>query len=138
MEGFPGYTQLVGPETFWLDDKTPVRCARDYELWHLMLVVTNKKRVWQSGLPCTAYINHGRCVADCVWCKKGMLTRPDWGIACCAQCGAKYDTVIFPSDEEWAQVLSAIFVRPNPDTQNWDNKQTAADLLRENREELHL
>jgi hypothetical protein len=137
---FPGYGHLVGPESFWLDEKTPVRCARDYELWHRIFVTSQRKKVWQSEAKCTAYINRGRIVADCYWCKKGMFTRPDWGIACCAQCGAKYapGMVVFPEDVEWALILEALLVRPDPETQNWDNKQNAADLWRENREELHL
>lgn len=135
---FPGYTRLVGPESLTLDGVTPVRTPDDYALWQRIHVVTKGAKVWKSEARVDAYINFGRWVADCFWCKKGMFTRPDWGCAYCAQCGARYETgyVIFPDDV--LEILAAILVRPDPDTQGWDNKQTVQDLLRENREELHL
>jgi hypothetical protein len=134
---FPGYSALVGPETLNVAGRF-VNSPRAYELWHKVLVALGKAQTWESLVPIVAYVNHGRWVALCHWCKKGILTRPDWGVAYCAQCGAKYGKgwVKFPENHE--EITKALVVRPDPETQNWDNKQTVDDLIRENREELHL
>jgi ribosomal protein L37AE/L43A len=110
--------------------------AADYEWWQTIVITRSKGQVWTALVEIRARINHGRWVADCHYCKKGMLTRPDWGTACCAQCGARYAAgfVKFPEDPRIEQLIK---LRPDPTTQNWDDKQTARDLELEN-EELQL
>ncbi len=136
MAEFPGYTRLKGAETLAIGSFAVTSPLR-YKQWHELLVMAASAKSWVTQQQVKAYVNFGRWVADCYWCKKGMLTRPDWGIAYCATCGAQYEkgSVIFPEDPE---VERALLARPDPDTQHWDDKQTAADLWRENQEELHL
>ena len=138
MSGFPGYVRLQGPEQLAIGQYLSVRSPGDYHRWHVIVVTLRQGQPWDSQMPTVAYVNYGKWVADCYWCKKGMLTRPDWGIACCGECGARYAAgmVQFPSDA--AVIERLLLVRPNRDNQHWDNKQTAADLERENREELQL
>jgi len=138
---FPGYARLTGPET--LVYKTPlgslfeVHSVDDYRKWHEMVVTVREGKTWASPEGVVAYVNHGRWVVDCHWCKKGVLTRPDWAFAGCAECGAYYeaDKLTFPSDPRIEEILR---MRPDRDSQHWDSKQTADDLLRENEEELKL
>ena len=138
---FPGYPRLTGPET--LVYKSPlgtlfeVRCVEDYRKWHEMVVTSRQGETWASPEGCIAYVNFGRWVINCYWCKKGVLTRPDWMFAGCAECGAYYeaDKLTFPRDQRIEELLRK---RPDRDTQHWDNKQTAEDLLRENEQELQL
>ena len=140
MGAFPGYPRLLGPET--LVYKLPsgelfeVRSAEDYRMWHLFVVTAKQGETWASPESAVAYVNFGRWLVNCHWCKKGVLTRPDWALACCAECGAYYtaDKLTFPSDSRIEELLR---LRPNRDNQHWDDKQTADDLLRENKE-LHL
>lgn len=142
-ETFPGYDRILGPETLSAGDRL-VRTPRDYLMWQAALVIVRGGRVWAPKTPVAVYINAGRYVADCPYCRKGMLTRPDWGIACCGECGAYYrrEFVIFPDDISAAAAI--LQRRPNRDSQNWRNPhdprpfQSIADLERENREELHL
>lgn len=131
-ETFPGYASLVGSESLSLND-FHVQSPGDYNMWQLIVVTAKKGKVWSTKRQVVAYINHGRWIVDCAWCTRGMLTRPDWGIANCIQCGARYDqgTIAFPADEN---IVRALLIRPIPETQNWDEKQTAADLWRENKE----
>ena len=133
---FPGYTRLIGPESLSLGEYLSVRTPDDYRRWHLLRVTLANAQPWTSPEKVTAYVNYGRWMVNCFWCKKGVLTRPDWGIAFCATCGAQYEQgmVIFPTD---SNIERALLKRPDPDTQHWDDKQTAEDLLRENKE-LHL
>ncbi len=132
---FPGYVRLVGPESLTIGSLR-VQSVNDYRQWQAMSVALSNAKTWQSQEKAKAYVNFGRWLIDCVWCKKGVLTRPDWGVAFCATCGARYEQgmVIFPSDP---RIENALLLRPNPDTQHWDDRQTAEDLLRENKE-LHL
>jgi hypothetical protein len=138
---FPGYPRLIGPETliYKKSDGTifEVKNALDYRHWHQMVVTSKQGETWASPEGVVAYVNFGRWVVDCHWCKKGILTRPDWAFAGCAECGAYYeaDKLTFPSDPRIEELLRK---RPDRDSQHWDSKQTADDLLRENEEELHL
>lgn len=137
---FPGYTHLIGPEALMMPTPEGVRRVKsnhDYRVLHELTMRESNARAWVSPEKCVAEINHGRWLAHCVWCTGAMTTRPDWGAAYCWTCGARYEhgAVIFPEDE---RIMQLLLLRPNPKTQNWDNKQTADDLLRENEQELHL
>jgi hypothetical protein len=139
---FPGHGMLLGPEQFSLG-KTPqgrdmlLRNAEDYRLWHSIIVATKQGKIWRSPEAVKVYINFGKWVADCHWCKKGMLTRPDWAFAGCTECGAYYEgeLLAFPTDP---RIVEALLARPSRDTQHWDDLQTADDLIRENKEILKL
>lgn len=147
MSGFPGYRQLLGPEQLTIGPYLRVRTPDDYLRWQVVVVGLRNGEVWDSPAPAgPAYVNEGRWVATCHWCQKGMLTRPDWGIACCGECGARYrrGQVAFPVDH--AAIVRALLRRPMRETQHWGvppqaphlHWQTASELERENREELGL
>lgn len=139
---FPGHGMILGPEEYSLGT-TPqgqqlfLRNREDYMLWLTIIVTTKKGKVWKSPEAVDAYINYGKWKAQCFWCKSYMLTRPDWNLACCTDCGAFYEDeqLRFPSDD---RIVQALLVRPQRDTQHWDNKQTAEDLIFENKEILQL
>jgi len=139
---FPGHGMLIGPETHSLGKGAGgkdllLRSRDDYKLWHSIIVATKQGRIWQSPEAARVYVNYGRMVADCFWCKKGMLTRPDWAFAGCIECGAFYegDKLIFPSDP---RIFEALLARPDRVNQHWDHLQTADDLIYENKEILKL
>ena len=141
MNPFPGHGMLLGPEQFTLGtgptgNPIPLRSRADYLLWHRIIVTQRQGQVWRSPEAVKVFVNFGKWVAKCYWCHEGMLTRPDWNLACCTECGAFYedDKLIFPSDR---RIVEALLARPSRANQHWDDQQTADDLLREN-EELHL
>jgi hypothetical protein len=139
---FPGHGMLIGPETYSLGKNNHgrdilLRSADDYRLWHQLIVVTKQGKVWQSPEPVLVYVNYGKWVANCYWCKSGMLTRPDWAFAGCTECGAYYEgeLLVFPTDP---RIVEALLARPARDTQHWDHLQSADDLIYENKEILKL
>lgn len=123
---FPGYSSLLGAEQL-KDVETP----EDYRRWHAHVVEDRLGEVWDSDVMVTARVNHGRWVADCFWCSTGMLIRPDWGIACCGECGAFYrrGMVTCPNDAE--DIEAVLCRRVKRENQNWAQPETVADLRRE-------
>ena len=61
-----------------------------------------------------------------------MLTRPDWGVAFCGGCGARYqkEKVVFPRRPN--RFERPLLVRVRRDQQNWTDEQTVEDLEAEN------
>lgn len=132
---FKGYKGVLGPETLQFDPMNPgrrIRTPADYLGWHTRVVTTRGVEPWDSKKKTKARVNHGRWIADCVWCGGGMLTRPDWGVAYCASCGARYHRkyVVFPRD--FLRISKALLVRVRRDQQNWDDRQKPEDLELEN------
>lgn len=132
MKGFRGYRFLLGPEQLLLAPHRPVRTLEEYRLWQGHLVTKRGGNPWESPAPVEAYVNHGRWVADCRWCGTGMFTRPDWAVAYCAECGAKYDRgkVKFPPTHE--EIAKLLCRRVRRDQQNWKATQSVEDLCAEN------
>lgn len=132
MTAFSGYRFLLGPEQLTFDrGRRRVSSPEQYRAWHLSMLLGRGADLWDSLEPTTAYINQGRWVAKCVWCTTGMLTRPDWGVAYCAECGARYWRVVFPADYEAATAI--LLSRVRRDQQNWDATQTVKELAEENK-----
>jgi hypothetical protein len=67
-----------------------------------------------------------------VWCKTGIATDPEWGVAYCAECGARYGAgmVNFPADA--TEIDRILCQRPERETQNWEPGETLDDLIIEN------
>ena len=132
MKHFTGYRFLLGPEQLLFGPGQRVSSPEEYLAWHVSVVTRRGGDPWDSPEPTKAYVNHGRCVANCVWCKTGMLTRPDWGLACCGECGARYspERVHFP--EHYDAIEKILLVRVRRDQQNWDDRQGVAELEKEN------
>jgi len=81
----------------------------------------------------TAYVNHGRWVADCpdIDCPEAhQVSGGD--VFQCVNCGAS-GVVEFP---DCVDVVDAVLaVRPVPQTRNWTPDETVEDLQKEN--EIH-
>lgn len=129
----PRWLKIEGPETLrFLDNKTRIDSPETYLAWHA-------ERLLDRGLVAArtiqvhrlrARINHGRFLADCLSCGSGMFTRPDWRLACCAECGAVYNGVIFP--ERIAAIVLLLLARPRRENQNWE-RESVWKLTLENR-----
>ncbi len=134
IKRFVPYRFLLGPEQLLsLSPGRRVSSPAEYLGWHAQHVTARGGEPWDSPEPTKAYVNHGRWVADCAWCKTGMLTRPEWGVAYCGECGARYhkDHVAFPEEHEALE--TALLSRLRREQQNWDDRQTVEELERENR-----
>ncbi|KKK99644.1 hypothetical protein LCGC14_2630680, partial [marine sediment metagenome] len=90
MKSFAGYRFLLGPEQLLLSPGRRVSSPAEYLGWHVSVITNRGGDPWDSPEPTKARVNHGRWIADCVWCGTGMLTRPEWGVAYCGECGARY------------------------------------------------
>ena len=61
-----------------------------------------------------------------------MLTRPDWGVAYCGGCGARYHEKHVIFRRRARQFERPLLVRVRRDQQNWTDAQTVEDLEAEN------
>lgn len=115
------------------DGRTRVSSHETYLGWQAeQLANRGIARTWYSDERLHARVNHGRWIADCAACKSGMLTHPEWRLACCGECGAIYSRITFPV---MASAIEHVLCRrPQRSTQNWFPTETVNDLLRENRE----
>ncbi len=133
---FKGHKTIHGPEQLQYDPFNPGRriaSPAEYLGWHAATVTTKGVEPWDSHKKATARINHGRWIADCVWCTGAALTRPDWGVAYCATCGARYHKkyVKFPPNPE--QLEAPLLLRVKRELQNWKVGETVKDLEEENK-----
>jgi hypothetical protein len=78
----------------------------------------------------TPYVNHSRWVADCA-CGSGLACSPGIDRATCMECGARYE-VVWPDDDERADVESVLLARPRGNSRNWSPGDKVADLVAEN------
>ena len=131
--------RIVGPESLYTmvsqyAKPQPVNTAEEYEAWHAHIIAGGGE-THESGEAIVAHVNHGRWMADCAWCDNSCLTRPDWGVAYCAECGAKYDTtkVIFPEEHE---AITAILLDRPMLNRNWITGETLEALRQENKDNL--
>lgn len=147
---FPGYKRILGPEILSrpvlveVDGESVYACRKvrtreDYIAWHEDLLFEAGGDTWLSEEPVHAEIREGRWLAQCRWCRlhhrlTPMLTRPDWSLACCSVCGARYEgsNVVFPDDPLRSEIIAVLLLRPFRENQNWLQRQTVEDLVREN------
>lgn len=132
MKPFTGYRFLLGPEQLLFEPGRRVSSLAEYLGWHTSVVTGRGGDPWDSPQPTKAYVNHGRWIADCVWCGTGMLTRPDWGIACCGECGARYSASQLHFPERYDAIEKILLRRVRRDQQNWDDRQNVDELKKEN------
>lgn len=130
---FRGYRFLLGPEQLSVAPGQRVKSPAEYLAWHTCCVTERGGLPWDSPRPTRARVNHGRWIADCAWCKTGMFTRPEWGVAYCAECGARYRQGLVKYPENHREIEAALLIRIRRDQQNWDSRQELGDLARENR-----
>jgi hypothetical protein len=113
------------------DGSMHVETATEYLGWHAAHIQSRRiARVWNSDKTIPAYVNHGRWLADCQTCGKGMFTHPVWRMACCAECGAVYRAVDFP--EQLDTITRLLLERPCRENQNWRTGETLFELKLEN------
>ena len=132
---FGGYANILGPETLQFDPANPgtrINGPAAYLGWHTKVVTSRGVEPWDSRRKAYARVNHGRWIADCVWCGSGMLTRPDWGVAFCATCGARYHQKRVKFPRRWKRIANILRIRVKREHQNWDDRQTVEELEAEN------
>lgn len=113
------------------DTRSRVTTPEEYLGWQMdMIMMRRIARVWKSDERVPARVNHGRWLTDCQACYEGVLTHPEWKIACCGNCGAVYRDVIFPPDI--AEITRILLERPKRETQNWEPGESIAKLKFEN------
>ncbi len=130
------HDDIIGPEQLQYFPGHPGRRVSnpdEYLGWHTAIVTARGGVPWDTDRAITARINHGRWVADCVWCSAGMLTRPEWGVAYCAECGARYGRELVAFPKEHKKIETPLRERVMRQQQNWDDRQNAADLVEENK-----
>jgi hypothetical protein len=136
MSAFPGYKQLVGPESLapHTVGEKKIQTAADYKLWHRQAIanIYIYASVWESPESTPAQVNAGRWIAMCFWCKDGMSTSPEIPVAGCTSCGAWYleGRVTFP--ETAGKIESILCMRPVKENQNWLLGETLDDLRIQN------
>ena len=132
MKHFTGYRFLLGPEQLLFEPGRRVSSPAEYLGWHTSVVTGRGGEPWDSLEGADARVNWGRWIADCFWCGTAMLTRPDWRIACCGECGARYagEMLLFPDEAE--EIVRLLCSRIRRDQQNWDGGQSVDELAREN------
>lgn len=83
----------------------------------------------------SARVNHGRWLANCQYCAGAELVEPG-EVFFCFSCGMKQNDghpaeVVFPKDR--TAIDDALRARAE-ENQNWEIKETVADLLKENKD----
>ena len=113
-------------------EDTPVSSPELFLAWQANHIAKRRlARVWHSDIHLVAEINHGRWIVVCPACTMGAYTHPEWKMACCAECGAVYEGVQFPSKSERSWIEALLLSRPRSN-QNWFPTETFFDLKKEN------
>lgn len=133
MTQFRPYDFILGPEQLAYYPGRRVSIALEYLSWQVSMVTQRGGNPWDSPEPTIARINHGRWIADCIWCKSGILTRPEWGVAYCGECGARYHIKQVEFPKNYKAIEKILLRRVRRDQQNWAQPQTIADLQKENK-----
>lgn len=84
-----------------------------------------------------AYVNHGRWLADCPFCRQTQVaSKTDQRLFCCAegcgnaQVGGAFVKVAWPKDAD--KIEAELLKRATPDHRNWTPGETVRDLRNEN------
>lgn len=86
----------------------------------------------ESGVSVYAYVNVGRWVADCPFCKGGIACWSEMPDGACYDCG-RIHTIVFPDAEVMAQGEEILSFRPGDHDKNWfPQVETVDDLKAEN------
>lgn len=125
---FPGHMRLLGPSDLLENVYSP----GTFFSWHHNVVVRRAGTPWDSEKPCVARVNHGRWVATCPWCDAKMLTSLEWGVAYCAECGARYGAGMVEFPDEASEIERLLCRRAKRETQNWKPGETIEDLIADN------
>jgi len=129
---FPGYLGLFGPELYSYGGQ-PVATPKDYYEWHTYNVKIRNGQCWDSTRPCLPMqVIGGGWIIDCVWCKQAVRTRPDWRLALCGECGARYKDIEAPPN--YRDIERILCMRPMRTNQNWLLGETCKQLIAENTE----
>ena len=105
-----------------------MQTANDHSRLRVHAILGEQGLETQAGDTVTAYINHGRWVADCV-CNGAELVHPDYPMVC-GSCGRTHQ-VIFPKPKDRARIEAALNVRP-PYNQHWNPEETFGELIAQN------
>ena len=128
----PAFLRIQDASDRQFSNGMPVRSKEMFLGWHAEQIQSrNIARVWAAPghVKLLAHINHGRWLVHCAACPQAMWTHPEWKIACCTECGAVYEGIIFPFERP---VIEQILLMRWVENQNWEPGETVADLQREN------
>ena len=78
----------------------------------------------------TAYVSHGRWVADCP-CGSGIALVPEWKMAMCFECGG-VASVAWPEKDDLETIDAELGKRESRTTQNWFASEPVTNLRLEN------
>lgn len=84
---------------------------------------------WLVIDPAAAEVNAGRWIVRCT-CGNAPSVDPEWGLACCLECFAIFERVLFPDDRETGERL--LMARPEMRNRNWLPHEGVEDLRLEN------
>lgn len=112
------YIKLQDASSLRFGDSTRVTNPTEYLGWHAQQVQDKGiARTWNTDVTLKARVNHGRWIADCRACGRGMFAHPEWRMACCAECGAVYRAVEFPAGI--VEITRLLLERADRENQNW-------------------
>lgn len=131
------------PRKHWDDQPAAQWCSYAYPIppWQMAMIGPLPNTGETVNTQTTfAYVNHGRWLVDCPFCRSTQLaakTDPRFlcaGAAGCgnAQVGGAYVNVVWPKDTD--RIEAELVKRATPLNRNWMPGETVKDLQRENAE----
>lgn len=103
--------------------------GRQERFWRRVAAANGVELADHTSTRLTAYVNHGRWVADCPACNGGILAPNPGSTAPCLDCGRLY-TVDYPARRD--RIEGLLLVRPREENRNWRPGETPAMLEAEN------
>lgn len=90
----------------------------------------HKPAQWRCSVPVAASISASRWIVICPHCRGGVSCGPAWEIACCFECGAVCDQIVYPENAN--ELEATLLARPGLYTRNWHPAESHEDLVLEN------
>lgn len=120
-----------------------------YRDWQAAVIFHNRTKLpkinWRNPFVSLAsvapFVNGGRWGIHCPDCGNLAIYDPDWQLACCAECGARFESI--PPPAECERIEAILLARDAMRTRNWNVEytlgvgpaETVADLEAQNREQ---
>ena len=108
-----------------------VRDAAGYRRAHQSFIARKARlgmrvAVHESPIVPTAKVDANSWIIVCE-CGAGNATDPEWGFACCYQCGAVHSTIVFP--REAAMIEAVLLAQPMATRRRWDPEVDTLESL---------
>lgn len=140
---FGGYAHVFGPTECYprveilFDDgrerRQPVDISTDALLlaFHARQLQANARPAqWRWAGPVRAVVHQNFWRVTCPACGDMPPCGPTYSVACCMNCGAILEQVVYPA--EWPAIEAALLKRHALATRGWLTHETLADLHAEN------